>query len=83
MLTMPDVFGFEAYSPEQIAERVETLGVAKARLDLVPLVLLDMLAGAFIGSGALFSTLVQICVAFDMDQERYINSSENTVVVEV
>jgi formate/nitrite transporter len=55
---MSEWFGFDAYSPAQIAERVETVGVAKARLPLVELVLLGMLAGAFIGFGALFSTLV-------------------------
>lgn len=55
---MPELFGFDAYSPAQIAERVETVGVAKAHLPLVPLVLLGILAGAFIGFGAIFSTLV-------------------------
>lgn len=55
---MGEIFGFEAYSAAQIAERVETGGIAKARLSLVSLVLLGMLAGAFIGFGALFSTLV-------------------------
>jgi formate transporter len=55
---MPELFGFDAYSPAQIAERVETVGVAKARLPLVSLALLGMLAGAFIGFGALFSTLI-------------------------
>jgi formate transporter len=55
---MAEIFGFDAYSPAQIAERVETVGLAKARLPMVSLVLLGMLAGAFIGFGALFSTLV-------------------------
>lgn len=55
---MAEIFGFDAYSPAQIAERVETVGVTKARLPLVSLILLGMLAGAFIGFGALFSTLV-------------------------
>jgi formate/nitrite transporter len=55
---MPELFGSDAYSPQQIADRVETVGVTKARLPLVSLVLLGMLAGAFIGFGALFSTLV-------------------------
>ncbi|MGB8339332.1 MAG: formate/nitrite transporter family protein [Burkholderiales bacterium] len=54
---MPELFGFDAYSPAQIAERVETVGVAKARSPMVSLVLLGMLAGAFIGFGALFSVL--------------------------
>jgi formate/nitrite transporter len=55
---MAELFGFDAYSPAQIAERVETVGVTKARLPFVSLVLLGMLAGAFIGFGALFSTLI-------------------------
>jgi formate transporter len=55
---MPELFGFDAYSPQQIAERVETVGVTKARLPFISLVLLGMLAGAFIGFGAIFSTLV-------------------------
>lgn len=51
-------FDFDAYSPQQIAERVETAGVAKARLPLTQMVLLGVLAGAFIGLGALYYTLV-------------------------
>jgi formate transporter len=51
-------FEFDAYSPQQIAERVEAVGVAKARLPLLTLWLLGMLAGAFIGLGALYFTLV-------------------------
>lgn len=48
----------DAYAPAEIAARVETLGVAKARMPLLKTALLGMLAGAFIGLGALFSTLV-------------------------
>lgn len=48
----------DAYSPQQIAERVDSLGVAKARLPLLSMVMLGMLAGAFIGLGALYYTLV-------------------------
>jgi formate transporter len=55
---VPEIFGFDAYSPREIAERVETIGVAKARLPLVPMALLGVLAGAFIGLGALYYTLV-------------------------
>jgi formate/nitrite transporter len=55
---MTDVFGFDAFAPKEIAERVEQVGVAKARLPLRSLVMLGMLAGAFIGLGALFSVLV-------------------------
>lgn len=53
-----EVFGFDAYSPRQIAEKVEAVGVAKARLPLVPMFMLGVCAGGFIGLGALFSMLV-------------------------
>lgn len=52
------LFGSDAFSPREIAERVERVGVAKARLPLVQLFMLGVLAGAFIGLGALFATLV-------------------------
>lgn len=55
---MPEIFGFDCYSPRVIAERVETVGVAKANLPLVSIVALGVLAGGFIGLGAMFSTLV-------------------------
>jgi formate transporter len=53
-----EIFGFDAYSPKEIAERVETIGVAKARLPLMSQVTLGVLAGGFIGLGALYFTLV-------------------------
>lgn len=55
---MPEIFGFDAYSPPQIAERIEAVGEKKARLPLVPLAALGVLAGGFIGLGALFFTVV-------------------------
>lgn len=55
---MAAIFGFDAYSPGEIAERVETIGVAKARLSVLPLTMLGLLAGGFIGLGALYFTLV-------------------------
>jgi formate/nitrite transporter len=55
---MPELFGFDAYSPAQIAERVTTVGVAKARLPLLSMAMLGVLAGGFIGLGALYSVLV-------------------------
>jgi len=54
---MAEIFGFDAYSPKEIAERVETIGVAKARLPLISMMGLGVLAGGFIGLGALYSTL--------------------------
>jgi formate/nitrite transporter len=53
-----DVYGFDAFSPQQIAERVQNVGVIKARLPLLSMLMLGMLAGAFIGLGAMYYTLV-------------------------
>ena len=50
--------GFDAYSPAQIAERLGQLSVAKAATPLLSLVLLGVLAGAFIGLGAMFNVIV-------------------------
>jgi formate transporter len=55
---MSEIFGFDAFSPKEIAQRVETIGVTKARLPLLSMVMLGILAGAFIGLGALYYVLV-------------------------
>jgi len=55
---MSELFGFDAYSPREISMRVEDVGVSKARLPLLSLVSLGVLAGGFIGLGALYYTLV-------------------------
>jgi len=50
--------GLDPYKPTQIAELVETAGVAKAKLPVVQLLTLSILAGAFIGLGAVAYTMV-------------------------
>jgi len=50
--------GLDAYAPREIAGRLEAAGLAKASTPLLSLVLLGVLAGAFIGLGALFSVIV-------------------------
>ena len=55
---MSEIFGFDAYSPKEIAERVETVGVAKVRLPLLSTVMLGVLAGGFIGLGGLYFVLI-------------------------
>lgn len=50
--------GLDAYSPREVSEKIQSLGVAKARLGFLQTVMLAILAGAFIGLGALFFTLV-------------------------
>jgi formate/nitrite transporter len=52
------VFDFDAYSPAQIADKIEAIGVRKARLPLAGSIMLGILAGADIGLGALYYTLV-------------------------
>jgi formate/nitrite transporter len=51
-------FMVDAHPPREIAGLVEHLGVAKARTDAITLVVLAVLAGAFISLGALFFTVV-------------------------
>jgi formate/nitrite transporter len=55
---MAEILGFDAFSPKEIAEKVESVGVAKARLPMLPTVMLGALAGGFIGLGALYFALV-------------------------
>jgi len=56
---MSELYGFDAYSPREIAERIESVGVTKARLPTLPLLMLGALAGAFIGLGAMLFVLVR------------------------
>src|SRR5262245_56674647 len=53
-----EVFGSDAFSPKEIAARVQAVGVAKARLPLLAMAMLGMVAGGFIGLGALYYTLI-------------------------
>ncbi len=48
----------DAHPPAEIARKVESLGVAKARTDTVTLLVLAVLAGAFISLGALLFTVI-------------------------
>ncbi|MBM3345435.1 MAG: formate/nitrite transporter family protein [Betaproteobacteria bacterium] len=56
---MSELYGFDAFSPKEIAARVESIGVAKARLPLLSMLMLSVLAGAFIGLGALYFVIVR------------------------
>ncbi len=46
----------DALLPQEMAEKAETAGVRKAALSFLPLFALAILAGAFIGLGAMFAT---------------------------
>lgn len=57
-MTQPNPTGLDAYKPAQIAELVETAGVAKAHLTTVQTLTLAILAGVFIGFGGAAYTMV-------------------------
>lgn len=48
----------DAYSPAQIAERVKLVGTTKAQADALTILVLAVLAGAFISLGAIFFLVV-------------------------
>jgi len=49
-------FSIDALPPPKMAEKAEDVGVAKANMDFFTTLGLAVLAGAFIGLGAMFST---------------------------
>ena len=55
---MAEIYGLDAYSPREIAGRVNDFCVVKVHMPLLTVSMLGVLAGAFIGLGALMYTLV-------------------------
>jgi formate/nitrite transporter FocA (FNT family) len=58
MVQKLDPTGLDAYSPAEVAIRIEAAGVRKAALPAVPLATLSVLAGVFIAMGAAAFTAV-------------------------
>ena len=56
---MSELYGSDAYAPLEVARRVQTVGVAKARMATLPLLMLGVLAGAFIGLGSMLFVIVR------------------------
>jgi len=56
---MSEIFGFDAFSPKEIAKKVKTMGAVKARLPIMSMVMLGVLAGAFIGLGGVYFVLIK------------------------
>ncbi len=48
----------DAFTPAEVAEKVKTVGVDKANMGFFPLVILSMMAGAFISFAAMYYTVV-------------------------
>lgn len=55
---MREIYGADCYSPNEIAERVEGVGVTKANLPVRSMLALGILAGGFVGLGALYFNLI-------------------------
>jgi len=56
---MSEIYGSDAFSPKEIAQRVNDIGVTKVKLPLLSLIMLGILAGVFIGLGALYFVLIK------------------------
>ena len=69
---MTDRPSFDAYKPAEIAELIETAGVAKAHLPWKQMLVLAMLAGAFIGFGAAAYTMVMTGVDASYGPARFL-----------
>jgi formate transporter len=54
----PPIFNLNAYSPAEIKEAIEKVGVKKAKLPLLTSLMLAVIAGGSIGLGALYYTIV-------------------------
>lgn len=52
------VAAIDAHAPAAMAERAETVGTTKGKLNTISTILLGILAGVFIGLGAMFMTMV-------------------------
>ncbi|RAI42900.1 formate/nitrite transporter family protein [Rhodoplanes roseus] len=52
------ILGSDAYSPAEIQDKVEKLGVKKARMPFLPEFMLAVVAGGSIGLGGMFFTIV-------------------------
>jgi formate transporter len=62
----------DAYAPPEIAARVRAAGVAKAKTDGLTLFALAVLAGAFIGLGGAFYTVVVTESGFGLGPTRFL-----------
>jgi formate/nitrite transporter len=69
------LFGSDAYAPAEVARRVSSVGVAKARLALLPLAMLGVLAGAFIGLGAMLSVLVKADATLGFAASQFVSGA--------
>jgi formate transporter len=70
--TQHPMTGMDAFAPKEIAALVETRGVAKAKAPALATFVLGVLAGAFIGLGAVLSTTILTGSAFGSGVGRWL-----------
>ncbi|MGH7353345.1 MAG: cation transporting ATPase C-terminal domain-containing protein [Candidatus Rokuibacteriota bacterium] len=73
------MFDFDAYSPQQVAQRIEAVGVAKARLPLLAMFMREPLFSRQILVVSLLlgvSVLTVVCLAYGWAVERGLPSRE-------
>jgi formate/nitrite transporter len=68
----PGLLGLDAYSPAEIQDKVEKLGVKKARLPFSASLMLSVVAGGSIGLGAMFFLIVLADPALSFAFQRVI-----------
>lgn len=66
------MFELDIYTPRQISKRIVSIGVTKSQLPTLSLSLLGLLAGAFIGFGAHFYTVIVSDLSLSFVQARLI-----------
>jgi formate transporter len=54
----PPIFNLNAYNPAEIQEAIETVGIKKAAMPILPCFILAVVAGGSIGFGALYYSIV-------------------------
>ncbi|MCJ7743270.1 MAG: formate/nitrite family transporter [Dehalococcoidales bacterium] len=62
----------EAYPPAEVAQKTEAVGVTKGTRDALSTVILGILAGVFIGLGAMFFTLVTTASGLSFGMNRLV-----------
>ena len=75
MSTPTPLLGFDAFSPAEIARKVSDLGVAKARLPFPTMAMLGVLAGVYIGLGAMLNVIVLSDAAIPMGARRVLGGA--------
>jgi formate transporter len=68
----PPIFNLQAYSPAEIKEAVEKVGVKKANLPLLASFMLAIVAGGGVGFGALYYTIVASDAALSFATTRVV-----------